>query len=77
MTLLSDIVRLLHDAEVNAYSVHSSVRVLPGDPDLVVIIEGDAGEDAADVLSTSELPISAMKRVGRGVIHVWQRQPID
>jgi hypothetical protein len=77
MTLLSDIVKALHAAELSAYSVHSSMQELPGDPDLVVTIAGEVEEEVADALSWAELPISAMRQVGPGVLHVWQRQPSD
>jgi hypothetical protein len=70
MTLLSDIVMALHDADVPAYSVHSSARELPGDPDLVVTTEGDAGP-ATGVLTTAFLPIWTVKQVSPKVIHVW------
>jgi hypothetical protein len=77
MTLLSDIVKALRDAEVLGYTVRSSVRELPGDPDLVVVIEEEAEQEVADVLNTAELPILATRNVGQGVIHVWQRPPSD
>jgi len=77
MTLLSDIVKALDAADLTAYSVHSSRHELPGDPDLVVIIEGEAEYEVADALNAAELPISAMKLAGPGVLHVWQRQPSD
>jgi hypothetical protein len=70
MTLISDIVRVLHDAEVPAYSVHASVHELPGDPDLVVTTEGDAGP-ATGVLTDAVLPIGTIKQVSPQVIHVW------
>ncbi len=70
MTLLSDIVKVLHDADVASYSVQSTVRTLPGDPDLVVTTEGDAAE-ATDVLIAAVLPVWTVKQVGRKEIHVW------
>lgn len=70
MTLLSDIVRVLNDADVPSYSVHSSARDLPGDPDLVVTTEGDA-DAATGVLTTAVLPIMTVKQVSERVIHVW------
>jgi hypothetical protein len=76
MTLLSDIVKALHNADLVDYSVHASAVELPGAPDLVVKFEGDE-EDAATALRAAELPISQMRRVSHGVIHVWQRPPSD
>ena len=70
MTLLSDIVRTLHDAQLSAYSVHSAVGDLPGEPDLVVTTEGDAG-DVTVVLATAVLPIGSVKQISREVVHVW------
>jgi len=70
MTLLSEIVKTLSDAEVAAYSVHASTRDLPGHPDLVVTTEGDA-DAATDVLTAAVLPIRTVKQVGESVIHVW------
>jgi hypothetical protein len=70
MTLMSQIVRVLHDADVPAYSVHSSFQDRPGDPDLVVTTAGDA-DTATGVLSLAVLPIWLVKQVGRQEIHVW------
>jgi hypothetical protein len=78
MTLLTDIVKALHSADLVDYSVHASAVELPGAPDLVVTVDGDGDEEgAATALSTAGLPISQMRRVGHGVIHVWQRPPSD
>jgi hypothetical protein len=77
MTLLSDIVKVLHDAEFAAYSVQSSAHDVPGEPDLVVIIDKDDEYEATDALTAAGLPISAVRLVRHGVIHVWQRRPSD
>ena len=77
MTLLSDIVKVLHDAEMTDYSVHASAVELPGAPDLVIVVDGDEEDAATGVLSAAGLPISQLRRVGQGVFHVWQRPPSD
>ncbi len=77
MTLLSDIVRVLHDAQMTDYSVHASAVELPGAPDLVIIVDGDEEATATGVLNAADLPISQMKRVSQGVLHVWQRPSSD
>ena len=85
MTLLSDVIRALHDADVPSYSVRSTAHdlpgdpQLPGDPDLVVVTDGHAEQRAAEALSTAALPITSVRRVRQGVLHVWvvapQRRP--
>lgn len=75
MTLLTEIIRVLHAADVPAYSVHRRVRDQPGDPDLVVNLTGDVDQQAADLLVAAGIAIGALERVGPGVIHVWEVDP--
>ena len=80
MTLLSDIIMALHDAEVPGYSVQAADHELPDEPDLVVVLDTDSEERVADVLIASELAITSVRRAGPGVLHVWgihQRGPSD
>lgn len=72
MTLLSDIVRVLHDADVTAYCVHTSARDRPGDPDLVVTTEGDAEQARGALLTCLTVrSIRTVRQVSEREIHVW------
>jgi hypothetical protein len=71
MTLLSDIIMVLHDAEVPGYSVQAGRQGEPGDPDLVVVLDDECEERAADVLTSAPLPIASVRRAAPGVLHVW------
>ena len=71
MTLLTEIIMVLQAAQVQSYMVHSSVRDLPGDPDLVVKLTPNADQQAADLLAAASLQLTSIKRVRPGVIHLW------
>jgi hypothetical protein len=71
MTLLTEIILVLQAADVKSYMVHSSVRDLPGDPDLVVKLTPSADQQAADLLAAAPLQLTSIKRVRPGVIHLW------
>jgi hypothetical protein len=75
MTLLSDIIRVLHAADVPSYSVHATTHDLPGNPDLVVTLTGNVDQEAAELLTAARIPIGALKWIAPGIIHIWEFDP--
>lgn len=81
MTLMSQIIRTLGQAQVPGYSVYSCAGTAPGDPDLpdLVVTLAPAGaddepidvDDVADLLLTAPLPLAWVKPAGQpGVLHL-------
>ena len=82
MTFLSDVIKVLHAADVPSYSVHSATRELEDSPDLVIDVR--AGNDpsaddsalawASTMLRAAPLPIRAIRRAGPTTLHVWAEE---
>lgn len=77
MTTADDIERILLEAGILTYMVRPPERPVPGNPDLIVMVEGIQSLAAMDVIEEliqaqpPRVPLQRAEGAQPGFIHVW------